>query len=251
MVQHTLFSNILIYTIFILIFGVILSYIIYFLSYKNQMQNIIAYDNFYNLIKLLLLLTLSTSFVFFIFFLYFFYIFFNFVNNYNIFNNYLLLPTAQLNNSIVFFEVSVDIFGIFLLFLAYFVGILSLLALDNRLFWKNIKYLFTVNIFIIIVFFYVFSTNMLVFFLFYELLLIPSFLVVYFISPSRRAIQASIYFLIWTQIGSFLVLMVVSYLISIVGGVDFINIKYYCFSYKESFILYLFLFLGFGFKVPL
>ena len=92
---------------------------------------------------------------------------------------------------------------------------------------------------------------MLVFFLFYELLLIPSFLVVYFISPSRRAIQASIYFLIWTQIGSFLVLMVVSYLISIIGGVDFINIKYYCFSYKESFILYTFLFLGFGFKVPL
>ena len=118
------------------------------------------------------------------------------MGGYSVFSTYCVLPKTQINNSIDFFEASIDIFGIFLLFLAYFVGILSLLALDNRLFWKNIKYLFTVNIFIIIVFFYVFSTNMLVFFLFYELLLIPSFLVVYFISPSRRAVQASMYFLI-------------------------------------------------------
>jgi len=183
-------------TVFTLIFGVVLSYIVYFVSCKNQMQNIITYDNIYNLVKLLLILTLGISFIFFIFFLYFFYIFFNHMGGYSVFSTYCVLPKTQINNSIDFFEASIDIFGIFLLFLAYFVGILSLLALDNRLFWKNIKYLFTVNIFIIIVFFYVFSTNMLVFFLFYELLLIPSFLVVYFISPSRRAVQASMYFLI-------------------------------------------------------
>ena len=145
----------------------------------------------------------------------------------------------------------VDLFGLFLLFLAFFVGVLSLLALDNRLFWKNIKYLFVINIFIIIVFFYVFSTNLLVFFLFYELLLIPSFLVVYFISPSRRAIQASLYFLIWTQIGSFLVLLTVGYIIVIVGNIDFLSLKNYNFTKNEVFSIYLFLFLGFGFKVPI
>ena len=107
------------------------------------------------------------------------------------------------------------------------------------------------NMFIIVVYFYVFSTNLLLFFLFYELLLIPSFLIVYYISPSRRAIQASLYFLIWTQIGSFLVLIVVAYLISIVGSSNFYDIKFYSFSYNESFLIYLFLFLGFGFKVPL
>ena len=89
------------------------------------------------------------------------------------------------------------------------------------------------------------------FFLFYELLLLPSFLVVYYISPSRRAIQAALYFLIWTQIGSFLVLMVIAYLLSVVGGVDFLDIKMYCFSYTEAYFVFLFLFLGFGFKVPL
>jgi NADH:ubiquinone oxidoreductase subunit 4 (subunit M) len=57
--------------------------------------------------------------------------------------------------------------------------------------------------------------------------------------------------LIWTQIGSFLVLVVIAYLVSVVGSSDFSSIKLYNFSYKESFLVYLFLFLGFGFKVPL
>jgi formate hydrogenlyase subunit 3/multisubunit Na+/H+ antiporter MnhD subunit len=107
------------------------------------------------------------------------------------------------------------------------------------------------NMFIVVVYFYVFSTNLLIFFLFYELLLIPSFLIVYFVSPSRRAIQASLYFLIWTQIGSFLVLVMVAYIISIVGSSSFTDIKLYNFTYSESAFIYLFLFLGFGFKVPL
>ena len=91
------------------------------------------------------------------------------------------------------------------------------------------------NAFIIVVYFYVFSTNILLFFLFYEFLLVPSFLIVFYISPSRRAVQASLYFLIWTQIGSFLVLITIAYLITIVGSSDFYAIKLYNFSYSESF----------------
>ena len=54
---------------------------------------------------------------------------------------------------------TIDFYGIILLFLGYFVGILSLLALDNRIFFNNIKYLFSMNIFIVIVYFYVFSMD--------------------------------------------------------------------------------------------
>jgi hypothetical protein len=43
----------------------------------------------------------------------------------------------------------------------------------------------------------------------------------------------------------------VAYLISVVGSSSFSDIKLYNFSYTESFFIYLFLFLGFGFKVPL
>lgn len=39
----------------------------------------------------------------------------------------------------------------------------------------------------------------------YEFFLLPSFLIVFFGSPNRRGVLASIYFLMWTQVGSFLV----------------------------------------------
>ncbi|MCB1713234.1 MAG: hypothetical protein KDH96_12420, partial [Candidatus Riesia sp.] len=40
------------------------------------------------------------------------------------------------------------------------------------------------------------TNNIIFFFLFYELLLLPSFLLVYNVSQARRAIQASLYFVI-------------------------------------------------------
>lgn len=154
------------------------------------------------------------------------------------------LPTISLNFSL-------DFFGFVLLFLSYVVGFISLLALDTRLYWKNWRFVFTFNLFVIIVYLYVTTTNLLLFFLFYEFLLLPSFLFVYFVSASRRAIQASIYFVIWTQLGSFLVLAACSYIVVTVGSSDFDIIKRFVFTDLETFTLYTLLFLGFGFKVPI
>jgi NADH-quinone oxidoreductase subunit M len=98
---------------------------------------------------------------------------------------------------------------------------------------------------------YVTTSNVLLFFLFYEFLLLPSFLFVYFVSPSRRAIQASIYFVIWTQLGSFLVLAAISYIVYTTGSSEFDIIKRFTFSELESYIVYSLLFFGFGFKVPI
>ena len=134
MIQYYFFSNILIYTINILMAGTIFSYLLYFFSFKNQYQNLIKHDIVYNLIKVLLLISLGLSYIFFIFFLYFFYSYYSSISNYVLFSTYKVLPTIYLNLFLFYFEFSVDFFGIVLLFLAYFVGILSLLALDNRIF---------------------------------------------------------------------------------------------------------------------
>jgi formate hydrogenlyase subunit 3/multisubunit Na+/H+ antiporter MnhD subunit len=91
---------------------------------------------------------------------------------------------------------TLDFFGLILLTLAYVVGFISILALDTRLYYKNINYIFAFNVFVLIVYLYVSVSNIILFFLLYECLLIPSFLFVYFVSPSRRAIQASLYFVI-------------------------------------------------------
>jgi len=85
----------------------------------------------------------------------------------------------------------------------------------------------------------------------YEFLLLPSFLFVFFVAPSRRAIQASLYFIIWTQIGSFLVLCAISYIIAITSCYDFYTIKMYNFNPMQQYFLYSLIFFGFGFKVPI
>ena len=134
MVQHYFFSNLLVYTINILLIGTFFAYLVYFFSYVNQYQNLVKHDTFFNFIKIILTLSLGLSYIFFIFFLYFFFIYYLTTNSYVIFQNYQLVPLIYLNLFLFWFEFSVDFFGLILLFLGYFVGILSLLALDNRIF---------------------------------------------------------------------------------------------------------------------
>ena len=197
--------------------------LLYFSNNKNYTN---FYKNSFNLkiIKITLILSYIISFFLFLlsFFNYIVYIYKKYVNFINdnsnsfffspelvVFDNLSILNLMSFNW--IKLNMSVDFFGMILLFLAYSVGFLSILALDNKIYWKNIKYYLSFNLFVIIVIFYVSTTNLIFFFLMYECLLLPSFLFVYFVSPSRRSIQASIYFVVWTQLGSFLVLCCLSY----------------------------------------
>lgn len=149
------------------------------------------------------------------------------------------------------YNLELDIIGIIFLNLALFVGFISLLALDTRFYWNNIKFIFICNILVITIMLYVISNNFFFFFLMYELLLIPSFLFVYYISPAKQSIQASLYFIIWTQVGSFLVLLAIAYIMYITGSTYFFILKKFNFTYLESKIILYLLFFGFGCKIPI
>lgn len=230
------------------------------LFYFNKSSNVQQYfksNSSLLIIRKLLIVSMLLSFFLHLMTIIFYLIFINSQYNYCLVNSELFLPEINYNLNLILFNLpitmffSIDLFGLILLFLAYIVGFFSLLALDTRLYWRNIKYIFSFNIFIIIVFFYVSVTNLVLFFLSYEFLLLPSFLFVYFVSPSRRAIQASLYFVIWTQLGSFLVLCCIAYIISVTGFFNFFFVKTFNFSDIEGWALYCILFLGFGFKVPI
>ena len=148
------------------------------------------------------------------------------------------------------FNFSFELFGLIFILLAYLVGVISFLALDTRLYWKNIRFIFVCNLLVLIVVLFASVNDILLFFLLYEALLLPSFLFVYFISPSRRSTQASIYFLIWTQIGSFLVLCAIAYIMYVTGSTSFLTLKNFIFTPTEIFWIYFLLFFGFGFKIP-
>ena len=231
----------------ILFISSFISIIVFYFNKIYFFQNLLKFKSFLKILKIFLLIFLLISFFFFLIYSYVYFIYLSQLYDSTIYNIYYYVPVYNM----YFFNISVDTFGIVILFLAYFIGVISLLALDTRLYFKNIKYIYFINIFILIVFFFVFCNNILLLFFFYELLLLPSFLIVYQISPSRRAIQASLYFIIWTQIGSFLVLCAIGYIISIVGSFDYFFIKNYNFTLWESYFLYMFFFFGFGFKVPI
>lgn len=134
MIQQFFFYNLLTYIINVLLFGTVFTYILYIYLFKNKYQDINKNDYNYNIIKNILLSILITSFVIFFIFVFYYHFFYNNVFNYVIFNKYTILPNLRVDFYFSWFEFSVDFFGLVLLFLGYFVGVLSLLALDNRIF---------------------------------------------------------------------------------------------------------------------
>lgn len=111
--------------------------------------------------------------------------YFNFFTHVNIKINFLFIN----------YTINYDLFGLVIQFIGLFVGYLSYIVLDTRFFFKNIKYLTMFTIFSLIVILFTTTNNIIMFFLYYELLLLPSFLLVFHVSQSRRASQASLYFI--------------------------------------------------------
>lgn len=256
------FRIFLYFNLFFLVFLLFFCVIFYYLSKIGNFQVFFRSNSVFKFLKLFLFYGFVLAFFFHIIFFFFYYQFIYKFYSFSIMSMYMFIPTYEIFFNYDFFYflpvlkcvkfyLSIDFFGIILLTLAYVVGFISILALDTRLYWKNIKYFFSFNVFLIIVFLYVSVTNLVLFFLMYECLLIPSFFFVYFVSPSRRAIQASIYFVIWTQVGSFLVLCAVSYILSVSSCSDFFSLRSFKFTNDEVWVLYILLFFGFGFKVPI
>lgn len=125
-------------------------------------------------------------------------------------------------------------------------GTLVFLFSDVRVFFKkSLNVLFFLG-FIFSIWLFINESSSLNLFLIYELFLLPSFYLVYRLSPNRRSIIASIYFLTWTQFGSLLVL--VGLLINLYrSGVFEYSTTY---TLSDSLVFWL-LFLGFGIKIPM
>lgn len=141
---------------------------------------------------------------------------------------------------------SASLLGWALVYTGFICGLLTFVFSDTRLFLRkslNILFLFG---FVASVWLFVNVSSPINLFLVYELFLLASFYLVYRLSPNRRSVLASIYFLTWTQFGSLLVL---------VGLV--INVyRTGLFTFSEvhslaDYVAFLALFLGFGIKIPM
>jgi len=238
-----------------MIFVFIISVFLFYFSKYYNFQNLIKLFSLSNIFKFILLISMLISFFLNLFSFWFFIKTYNSSLTTSLYSNFYLENNIFLFNIFLFnffnYKTSIEFFGFIFILLAYIVGLLSFLALDTRIFNKNIKYIFVCNFLVIVIHLFVIIEDLLLLFLFYECMLVPSFLFVYFVSPYRRGVQASIYFLIWTQIGSLLVLTSIVYIYYNIGNTSFESLRNFTFTSSESFYLFLLLFLGFGFKVPI
>jgi proton-translocating NADH-quinone oxidoreductase chain M len=117
---------------------------------------------------------------------------------------------------------------------------------------KNIKEYYIcfllINIFLIIVFSVL---DILIFYIFFESILIPMFLVIGIFGSKTRKIKAAYQFFLYTLLGSVLMLLSIFLIFFEAGSTDFQILLSVKFSEKKQFILWLAFFISFAIKIPM
>jgi NADH:ubiquinone oxidoreductase subunit 4 (subunit M) len=95
-----------------------------------------------------------------------------------------------------------------------------------------------------------FTNSLLVFFLSYEMLLIPSFFILYNFAKTRKCVEAAYLMFFWTQFGALFLIFGFLYLFIVSGSATFeLLSSTYLSSFELNFIFFCLLF-GFGVKLP-
>jgi NADH-quinone oxidoreductase subunit M len=96
-----------------------------------------------------------------------------------------------------------------------------------------------------------FTDSLVLFFLSYELLLVPSFFILYKFAKTRRCVEAAYLMFFWTQFGALFLIFAFLYLFFVSGGSQFSTISYFYFSPFEINFIFLCCLVGFGVKLPI
>lgn len=224
--------------------------ILFFFNTNLKKKNSVGSNFFIQNINYVLV-TLMLTFA--VYFMLLFYLYIRTLNSFLYFFNFNNFFYDKSFNTFFIFNVqfALDIYSYILIILAFFVGFFSLLASDSRIKNLNTNFFFYFHYFLVIVYFFVSVEDIVTIFIFYELLLIPSFLFIYFVSYTRKAMQASLYFVIWTQVGSILVFISILYIINLTGSSSFSSVRTFLFKSNEVYLIFSLFFLGFGFKIPI
>ena len=96
-----------------------------------------------------------------------------------------------------------------------------------------------------------FTDSIILFFLAYEMLLIPSFFILYNFAKTRRCVEAAYLMFFWTQFGALFLIFSFLYLFFLVGTSSFFVTSTFHFSTFELNFLFMCWFIGFGVKLPI
>ena len=96
-----------------------------------------------------------------------------------------------------------------------------------------------------------FTDSLILFFISYEMLLLPSFFILYKFAKTRRCVEASYLMFFWTQFGALFLIFSFLYLFFICKNLNFSIISSHYFSVFEVNFLFTCLLIGFGVKLPI
>ena len=96
-----------------------------------------------------------------------------------------------------------------------------------------------------------FTDSIILFFFAYEMLLVPSFFILYNFAKTRRCVEAAYLMFFWTQFGALFLIFSFLYLFFICGTSSFNTISEFYFSSFELNFLFSCWIIGFGVKLPI
>jgi proton-translocating NADH-quinone oxidoreductase chain M len=176
--------------------------------------------------------------------------YFYFLNIFEI-NTHLFFTINWSNFFNINFTFGIDFISLSFIFLSDLLNIICLLLV-----WSNIKYkknsyellLISCNLLLSFIFL---STDLFIFYFFFELILIPMFFLISQWGSRLRKIHASIQFFLYTIVGSLIFLFGLIYLNINYETTYILILKYLIISNKDQIILFLTFFLAFAIKVPI
>jgi NADH:ubiquinone oxidoreductase subunit 4 (subunit M) len=96
-----------------------------------------------------------------------------------------------------------------------------------------------------------FTDSLILFFFAYEMLLVPSFFILYKFAKTRRCVEAAYLMFFWTQFGALFLILGLLYLFFTCNSSQFSIITYFYFNPFEVNFLFLCVLIGFGVKLPI
>lgn len=112
-------------------------------------------------------------------------------------------------------------------------------------------FMFYITIILLAGYLLFFTDSLIIFFFSYEMLLIPSFFILYNFAKTRRCVEAAYLMFFWTQFGAMFLIFSFLYLFFITNTTSFQNISTFYFTHFELNFLFFCWFVGFGVKLPI
>jgi NADH-quinone oxidoreductase subunit M len=96
-----------------------------------------------------------------------------------------------------------------------------------------------------------FTDSLILFFFAYEMLLVPSFFILYKFAKTRRCVEAAYLMFFWTQFGALFLILGLLYLFFTCNSSHFSTISFHYFNPFEVNFLFICVLIGFGVKLPI